>query len=96
MTICRPLIHSIFQESCAEGLSILKSNFKIRSFVNNKKAQLREIYIPVTSFSPAHFPKSDAQETIVEEDSTQTSKKQISFRGIMSLLKNTTPLMSLK
>ncbi|MBL13612.1 MAG: hypothetical protein CMQ42_00255 [Gammaproteobacteria bacterium] len=71
-------------------------NFKIRSFVNNKKAQLREIYIPVTSDSPAHFPKSDAQETIVEEDSTQTSKKQISFRGIMSLLKNTTPLMSLK
>ena len=96
MTICRPLIHSIFQESCAEGLSILKSNFKIRSFVNNKKAQLREIYIPVTSDSPAHFTKSDVQETIVEEESIQTPKKQISFRGIMSLLKNTMPLMSLK
>ena len=96
MTICRPLIHSIFQKNYVEGLSILKSNFKIRSFVNNKKAQLREIHIPLTSDSPAHLPKSDAQETIVEEDSTQTSKKQISFRGIMSLLKNTMPLMSLK
>ena len=96
MTICRPLVHSIFQENYAEGLSILKSNFKIRSFVNNKKAQLREIHIPVTSDSPALLPKLDAQETIVEEESIQTPKKQISFRGIMSLLKNTTPLMSLK
>ena len=96
MTISRPLIHSIFQESCAEGLSILKSNFKIRSFVNSKKAQLREIHISVTSDSPAHLPKSNAQETIVEEESIQTPKKQISFRGIMSLLKNINLLMRLK
>jgi len=71
-------------------------NFKIRSFVNNKKAQLREIHISVTSDSPPHLPKSDAQETIVEEESIQTPKKQISFRGIMSLLKNTNLLMRLK
>jgi len=96
MTISRPLIHSIFQESCVEGLSILKSNFKIRSFVNSKKAQLREIHISVTSDSPAHLPKSNAQETIVEEESIQTPKKQSSFRSIMSLLKNTNLSMRLK
>ena len=96
MTISRPLIHSIFQKNYVEGLSILKSNFKIRSFVNNKKAQLREIHISVTSDSPPHLPKSDAQETIVEEESIQTPKKQISFRGIMSLLKNTNLSMRLK
>jgi len=41
-----------------------------------------------------YLSKSDAQETIVEEESMQTPKKQISFRGIMSFLKNTNPLMS--
>ena len=46
--------------------------------------------------APVHLTKSDAQETIAEEESIQTPKKQISSRGIMSLLKNTNPLMSLK
>jgi hypothetical protein len=41
-----------------------------------------------------YLSKSDAQETIVEEESMQTPKKQISFRGIMSFLKNPNPLMS--